>query len=59
MEEVIIEEIKSFEAEPMFNDFKKFYLMHHIGFVNILNLQFIAKNESTQDEEEEEKKKTN
>ena len=56
-EEVIIEEVNEFEAVPMFNDFKKFYLRHHIGFVNILNLQFITKNESYQGEEKEEKKK--
>lgn len=50
---MVIEEVKTFEAAPMFNDFQKFYLMYHIGFVNIINLQFITKNESDQGEEDD------
>lgn len=49
-EEVIFNEIGSYEAAPMFNDFKKFYMIHHPGFVNILNMQFTPKN-STQEED--------
>ena len=50
-EEVNIQKVCSFEAAPMFDDLKKIFLIHHPGFVNILNLQFTPKS-SDQSEDE-------